>query len=111
MLFGPIEIGNILCSVYSLDGRWLATGGWDGSICLWDAQHKYQLTAVLSNLSLNIASAHIATFGEKAADVFYVTDFAGEKITSPNKQEAIRRAVLKIFEPTKEPFATAQYGS
>ena len=68
----------------------------------------YELTSILSNLSLNIGSAHIATFGEKAADVFYVTDFTGEKITSPSKQEAIRRAILRIFEPVKEEFAASQ---
>jgi [protein-PII] uridylyltransferase len=62
----------------------------------------YELTAIVSRLSLNIASAHIATFGEKAADVFYVTDFAGEKITSVHKQDAIRRSILRIFEPAKD---------
>jgi [protein-PII] uridylyltransferase len=62
----------------------------------------YELTAILSRLCLNIASAHIATFGEKAADVFYVTDFTGEKITSVHKQDAIRRAILRIFEPAKD---------
>jgi [protein-PII] uridylyltransferase len=61
----------------------------------------------LSRLSLNIASAHIATFGEKAADVFYVTDLTGEKITSVNKQEATRRALLRIFEPANKPPAEA----
>jgi [protein-PII] uridylyltransferase len=70
----------------------------------------YELTSVLSALGLNIASAHIATFGEKAADVFYVTDFTGEKITSPTKREAIRRAVLKIFDPAKDA-PTAKQGS
>ncbi|HUB65010.1 MAG TPA: [protein-PII] uridylyltransferase [Methylocella sp.] len=62
----------------------------------------YELTAILSRLNLNIASAHIVTFGEKAADVFYVTDFTGEKIISNHKQEAIRRAILRIFEPAKD---------
>jgi [protein-PII] uridylyltransferase len=56
----------------------------------------------LSRLNLNIASAHIVTFGEKAADVFYVTDFTGEKITSAQKHESIRRSILRIFEPAKE---------
>ena len=67
----------------------------------------YELTSILSGLGLNIASAHIATFGEKAADVFYVTDFTGEKITSPTKREAIRRAVLKIFDPAKDASSAA----
>jgi [protein-PII] uridylyltransferase len=70
----------------------------------------YELTAILSRLSLNIASAHIATFGEKAADVFYVTDLTGEKISSGHKQEAIRRAILRIFEPVTEAPAVTKRG-
>ena len=57
----------------------------------------YDLTWVISRLNLNIGSAHIATFGEKAVDVFYVTDLTGEKITSPARQGAIRRALVEIF--------------
>jgi [protein-PII] uridylyltransferase len=71
----------------------------------------YELTAILSRLSLNIASAHIVTFGEKAADVFYVTDFTGEKITSAQKQESIRRSILRIFEPAREPRPAASMGA
>ncbi|MGH6673510.1 MAG: [protein-PII] uridylyltransferase, partial [Xanthobacteraceae bacterium] len=37
----------------------------------------YELTTTLSKLNLNIASAHVATFGERAVDVFYVTDLTG----------------------------------
>ena len=43
----------------------------------------YELTATISKLSLNIASAHVATFGERVVDVFYVTDLIGAQITSP----------------------------
>ena len=43
----------------------------------------YELTATLSKLNLNIASAHVATFGERVVDVFYVTDLMGAQITSP----------------------------
>ena len=39
----------------------------------------YDLTAVLSRLNLNIGSAHIVTFGEKAVDAFYVTDLTGRE--------------------------------
>jgi [protein-PII] uridylyltransferase len=49
----------------------------------------YELTATLSKLSLNIASAHVATFGERVVDVFYVTDLTGAQITSPTRQAAI----------------------
>jgi [protein-PII] uridylyltransferase len=58
----------------------------------------YDLTSAVSHLNLNIASAHIATFGEKAVDVFYVTDLTGYKITSTTRQEAIRRDLLAVFE-------------
>jgi [protein-PII] uridylyltransferase len=57
----------------------------------------YDLTSCLARLDLDIASAHIATFGEKVADVFYVTDLTGDKITSEERQETIRRALLESF--------------
>jgi [protein-PII] uridylyltransferase len=57
----------------------------------------YDLTATLSKLNLNIASAHVATFGERAVDVFYVTDLLGAKITSPTRQAAIKRALFTVF--------------
>jgi [protein-PII] uridylyltransferase len=58
----------------------------------------YDLTTALGKLNLNIASAHIATFGEKAVDVFYVTDLTGTKVNHPGRQAAIRRALLEVFE-------------
>ncbi|WP_436643660.1 [protein-PII] uridylyltransferase [Microbaculum sp. FT89] len=62
----------------------------------------YELTDVLARLNLNIASAHVATFGERAVDVFYVTDLTGQKITNANRQAAIRRRLLQVFQPQKE---------
>ncbi|MBV9079426.1 MAG: [protein-PII] uridylyltransferase, partial [Methylobacteriaceae bacterium] len=57
----------------------------------------YELTTALGQLNLNIASAHVATFGEKAADVFYVTDLTGTKVSHASRQAAIRRAVLAVL--------------
>jgi [protein-PII] uridylyltransferase len=57
----------------------------------------YELTTTLSKLNLNIASAHIATFGERVVDVFYVTDLMGAQITSPTRQAAIKRALIALF--------------
>ena len=57
----------------------------------------YELTATLSKLNLNIASAHVATFGERVVDVFYVTDLLGAKIASPTRQAAIKRALVQLF--------------
>jgi [protein-PII] uridylyltransferase len=57
----------------------------------------YDLTAIISQLNLNISSAHIATFGEKAADVFYVTDLTGAKIASEARQSIIKERLLTAF--------------
>jgi [protein-PII] uridylyltransferase len=57
----------------------------------------YQLTTAISKLNLNIASAHVATFGERARDVFYVTDLLGAQITAPTRQAAIKRAVVHLL--------------
>ncbi len=57
----------------------------------------YELTTSLSKLNLNIASAHVATFGERVVDVFYVTDLTGAQITTPTRQTAIKRPLLALF--------------
>ena len=49
-------------------------------------------------MNLDIASAHIATFGEKAVDVFYVTDLTGKKITSSSREAAIRERLTKALQ-------------
>jgi [protein-PII] uridylyltransferase len=59
----------------------------------------YELTTTLSKLNLNIASAHVATFGERVVDVFYVTDLLGAQITAPTRQAAIKRPLLALFTP------------
>ncbi len=57
----------------------------------------YELTTTLSKLNLNIASAHVATFGERVVDVFYVTDLLGAQITAPIRQAAIKRPLIALF--------------
>ena len=57
----------------------------------------YELTTAISKLNLNIASAHVATFGERARDVFYVTDLLGAQITAPTRQAAIKSALLHLL--------------
>ena len=57
----------------------------------------FELTNTLSDLNLDITSAHITTFGEKAVDVFYVTDLTNKKITSPQRQKAIRERLLAVL--------------
>lgn len=57
----------------------------------------FHLTRVLSDLNLTIGSAHIGTYGEKAVDVFYVTDLTGGKIVSSTRQRRIREALEAVF--------------
>lgn len=65
----------------------------------------YDLTTTLSNLDLNIGSAHIATFGERAVDVFYVTNLMGQKIEEEQIQAHIRAALLHVFAGQTNPLA------
>jgi [protein-PII] uridylyltransferase len=65
----------------------------------------FELTATLSKLNLNIGSAHVATFGERVVDVFYVTDLFGAKITSATRQATIKRALIGLLSPTHEAVA------
>jgi [protein-PII] uridylyltransferase len=57
-----------------------------------------EITGTLSDLSLDIASAHITTFGEKVIDTFYVTDLTNQKIESPNRLKTIRERLIATLE-------------
>jgi [protein-PII] uridylyltransferase len=57
----------------------------------------FDLACGLSDLGLDIASAHIATFGERAVDVFYVTDRDKRKIKDDNRKRLVREHLLKLL--------------
>lgn len=63
----------------------------------------YDLTEALYRLNLNIASAHVTTFGEKAIDVFYVTDLTGAKIENTTRHAQIENALGHILKPAQAP--------
>jgi len=65
----------------------------------------YDLTEALYKLNLNIASAHVTTFGEKAVDVFYVTDLTGAKIENATRHKQIENALASILKPAAAPAA------
>lgn len=58
----------------------------------------YDLTREISDLNLNIASAHVATFGERAVDVFYVTDLFGHKVDNKSREKTIRERLIRAFD-------------
>ena len=61
----------------------------------------FKLTDSLFRLNLNIASAQVTTFGERAVDVFYVTDLMGQKITSKSRLRAIEDNLMGVLESGK----------
>jgi [protein-PII] uridylyltransferase len=70
------------------------------------------ITAGLADLSLDIQSARITTFGEKVIDTFYVTDLVGHKLTNENRQNAIAERLKAVMtEPDEEAKAKASAAS
>ncbi|MHA1537401.1 MAG: [protein-PII] uridylyltransferase [Alphaproteobacteria bacterium] len=57
----------------------------------------YDVTRALTDLGLQISSAKISTFGERAIDVFYVKDVFGMKIQHEAKHEAIRERLMQAL--------------
>ncbi len=54
----------------------------------------HDVTAAISEQGLQIASAHVTTYGVRAVDVFYVKDVFGLKIENERKLAALRQALL-----------------
>ena len=53
------------------------------------------LARALYETRLTVHSAHIATYGERAVDVFYLTDLGGKKLESPARLKALQARLLK----------------
>ncbi len=64
----------------------------------------YDITTALSTEALQIASAHITTYGMRAVDVFYVKDLLGQKLREPERIRHIRDVLLTSLKtaPTTE---------
>ena len=60
------------------------------------------VTKAISDLGLQIFSAHISTYGERVVDVFYVKDIFGMKIENETKIRQIREALGKAIGVTVE---------
>ncbi|WP_417465590.1 [protein-PII] uridylyltransferase [Kordiimonas sp.] len=55
----------------------------------------YDLAYALYRLKLSLYSAHVATYGERAIDVFYVRDLVGQKISNKIRLRNIEEKLLK----------------
>ncbi|MBS0504390.1 MAG: [protein-PII] uridylyltransferase [Proteobacteria bacterium] len=60
----------------------------------------YALAFALFQSKVTIHSAHIATYGERAVDTFYLTDLLGGKITAPARLKALEKRLLEAAEGT-----------
>ena len=58
----------------------------------------HDVTAAISEAGLQIASAHVTTYGVRAVDVFYVKDVFGLKIENDRKLAQLRVALLAALE-------------
>jgi len=57
----------------------------------------HDVTAAISDEGLQIASAHVTTYGVRAVDVFYVKDVFGLKVENDRKLAALRESLLKAL--------------
>jgi [protein-PII] uridylyltransferase len=53
----------------------------------------FDVTKAITDLGLQIASAHISTYGERVVDVFYVKDVFGLKVDHERKKREIKKAL------------------
>ena len=63
----------------------------------------HDITAAISSEGLQIASAHVSTYGVRAVDVFYVKDVFGLKIENERRLAKLREALLKALASPDEP--------
>jgi [protein-PII] uridylyltransferase len=54
-----------------------------------------RLAKAIFDTKATIRSAHIATFGERAVDVFYLTDANGGKINHPVRVDGLKESLLR----------------
>ncbi len=59
----------------------------------------HDVTSAISEQGLQIASAHVTTYGVRAVDVFYVKDVFGLKIENERKLAGLRDALLGALSP------------
>ena len=63
----------------------------------------FDVTWQLAKLNLNIVSAHVVSYGEKAIDTFYVTDLTNAKITDESRQRTLRQALTAVLQSPERP--------
>jgi len=62
----------------------------------------HDITFALTKAGLTIHNALVATFGERAVDIFYVQNALGSKITDKAKLDRLRKRLIEAIEPADE---------
>jgi [protein-PII] uridylyltransferase len=65
----------------------------------------YDMTQALFESGLSISTSMIATYGERAVDVFYVRDGFGHKISHPDRLAAVEARLMAALAPVDAPAA------
>ena len=63
----------------------------------------HDVTAAISEQGMQIASAHVTTYGQRAVDVFYVKDVFGLKIENERRLNKLREALLLALNSPDDP--------
>jgi len=79
-----VVIDNVASNTYTV----LEVNGRDRPGLLHD------VTAAISEQGMQIASAHVSTYGQRAVDVFYIKDVFGLKVENERRLNKLREALL-----------------
>ncbi|MCF6292417.1 MAG: [protein-PII] uridylyltransferase [Robiginitomaculum sp.] len=60
------------------------------------------LAQTLNQCRVNIHSAHISTYGERAVDIFYVNEKNGQKISNARRISFIRQKLMDVLEQSSQ---------
>jgi [protein-PII] uridylyltransferase len=63
----------------------------------------YDITQAIFEAGLSISTSMVATYGERAVDVFYVRDGFGHKIVHPARLDAVERRLKAALTPPSAP--------
>jgi [protein-PII] uridylyltransferase len=63
----------------------------------------YSLAYALFQSKVTIHSSHVATYGERAVDTFYITDLLGGKLESKQRIATLEKRLLEAAGTEVEP--------
>src|SRR5690606_37713563 len=68
----------------------------------------YQVALALAAANVRLVTAKVATFGERAEDIFFVLTRDGRLVNDPELQERLRSEIKRRLDPVVQPQAQAR---